>query len=182
MPRYPKFIARLAGNQALGAGSLPLEAAFKQHLAPMYRIICQCMEYYGYRTTNNDPFDLAVNSYNLFLKDANLLDDDKVTSEVAQRIFVQVNVEIGGDKAHNAANDDNALMRHEFVEAVFRLTAAKYDLEKRAAENPPKATEFLEDALHSMLRDHLLHLPTDCPSDHRPTDHSTVCPTEHSTD
>lgn len=158
MPRYPKFLARLAGSQTQGAGAAPLEAAIKRSLFPMFRILCQCMDYYGYKSTNDDPFDLAANSFNLFLKDANIL-DKKLTSEVAQRIFVQVNVEIGGDKTHNAKNDDNALMRHEFVEAVLRLTAAKYDLEKRAAESPSSACEIIEDALHSTLRDHLLHLP-----------------------
>lgn len=128
----------------------------------MYHMICNAMEYYGYRTTNDDPFDMAANAYGAFLKDAKLVDDKRVTTEVAQRIFVQVNVEIGGDRKLNAANDDNALMRHEFVEAIFRLTAAKYDLEARSAAAPDHAAEFVEDALHSMLRDHLLHLPWEC--------------------
>ena len=39
----------------------------------------------------------------------------KITSELAQRIFVQVNVEVGNkDSKHNAANDDTAMMRHDW--------------------------------------------------------------------
>ena len=141
MPRFPKFISRLAGNRPNAEGSDAVMAALKKHLAPMYRILCNAMDYYGYRTTNDDPFDMALNAYNLFLKDSKLVDEKKITTEAAQRVFVQVNVEIGGEKRLNEANDDYALMRHEFVEAIFRLTTVKYDLEVRAADDPDAAAE-----------------------------------------
>jgi len=86
----------------------------------------------------------------------------KITSELAQRIFVQVNVEVGNkDSKHNAANDDTAMMRHELVEALLRIAVAKGNVEQHAREHPEHAVEILSDALHHVLRDHLLHLPHD---------------------
>ena len=86
----------------------------------------------------------------------------KITSELAQRIFVQVNVEVGNkDSKHNAANDDTAMMRHELLEAMLRIAVAKENVEQHAREHPEHAVEILSDALHHVLRDHLLHLPHD---------------------
>ena len=135
----------------------------------MYRLLSQCMEYYGYRSSNADPFDMSQNAFFSLFRDSSLLDDKrrlsrgasvrgpapapqeqphslggvtmireglhhlaeeehhrhdeegtKITSELAQRIFVQVNVEVGNkDSKLNAANDDTAMMRHELVEALL---------------------------------------------------------------
>ena len=81
---------------------------------------------------------------------------------MAQRIFVTVNVEVGiADKAVRAANDDNELMRHELLEALIRIACCKFNVEKHAAAQPEHASDILADALHDLLREHLLHLPHD---------------------
>ena len=186
-PRWPKFINRLAGQLPDGSGTEAIVEAIRHEMLPMYRLLSQCMEYYGYRSSNADPFDMSQNAFFSLLRDSSLLDDKrrlsrgashrgpapapseeqpeegtKITSELAQRIFVQVNVEVGNkDSKHNAANDDTAMMRHELVEALLRIAVAKGNVEQHAREHPEHAVEILSDALHHVLRDHLLHLPHD---------------------
>ena len=167
-PRWPKFVHRLAGALPDGSNDQSILDTMSQELLPMYRLMSQCMEYYGYRSSNADPFDMSQNAFFSLLRDAQILSDTqnadhtRITSEVAQRIFVQVNVEVGRkDSRTNAANDNTAMMRHELLEALLRIASAKGNVEKLAREHPEHAAEFLSDALHHLLRDHLLHLPHD---------------------
>ena len=90
MPRYPKFVARLAGNRPDGAGSDAVDAALREHLSPMYHMICNAMEYYGYRTTNDDPFDMAANAYHAFLKDAGRAQYAPINNDEALAAFSQL--------------------------------------------------------------------------------------------
>ena len=48
-PRWPKFINRLAGALPDGSGTEAIVEAIRHEMLPMYRLLSQCMEYYGYR-------------------------------------------------------------------------------------------------------------------------------------
>jgi len=137
LPRFPKWTARLAGFPKGAAPPAFLEA-IKAECWGVYKQLLLVMDHYGLKSQVGDPFDLGMNPFLLFCKDCGLL-DESLTSEVAQRIFVQVNVEVGQSKALASANDDDALMRYEFLEAILRLIEHKFDLAQGSTAAQVKA-------------------------------------------
>ena len=131
VPRFRHLLRKMSGNDE----RVPLrtvEDAFAGALARLYVPMVTAIEYYAVMDTNDDPFDMSLNAFLRLCHEAKLL-DDQFTLEVAQRVFVQVNVEIKGqvDSKVASVNDDNSLMRHEMIEAVLRIADYKYELEHR---------------------------------------------------
>jgi hypothetical protein len=102
--------------------------------APLLRMF----DYYcllGSATTNtndNGAFAVSENSYHSMCNDLQLLDKKKTTKAFLSNVFVQVNVEVDDGKqdklaaAQNFVNEDRALMRFEFLEALVRIAVNKY--------------------------------------------------------
>ena len=111
------------------------------------------------------------------MKDTDCFDDDKnssgfFTTEHAQRVFVQCNVEVAADTSDNdagrrtaiaklaKANADDSFCRYEFIEAVLRVVDAKYDV----GDSPPPGTtreDHLLDCVRRFKDEHLSKLPKD---------------------
>jgi hypothetical protein len=94
-------------------------------------------------SNDNSAFAVSENAYHGMCIDLKLVDKRKCTKSFLSNVFVQVNVEAddggGGGTgngppdpsvkqvaAQNFVNEDRALMRFEFVEAIVRIAVCKY--------------------------------------------------------
>lgn len=66
--------------------------------------------------------DMRMVAFGNFLKKAGVY-DNKFTQSIADTLFVATNYEVND----NENNDDNALMRTEFLEILVRVAQAKFD-------------------------------------------------------
>ena len=82
-PRWPKFINQISWALPDGSGTEAIVEAIRHEMLPMYRLLSQCMEYYGYRSRNADPFDMSQNAFFSLLRDSSLLDDKRRLSRGA---------------------------------------------------------------------------------------------------
>jgi len=87
------------------------------------------------------------------------------TLDMAQRLFIQVNVEQSGAAVAklNAVNDDNSLMRHEMTEAVLRVVEIKYARPRPLTE--AVTADDLVAPLRRLAEEHLAVLPTEATAD-----------------
>jgi len=103
--------------------------------APLLRIF----DYYcllgsaATNTNDNGAFAVSENSYHSLCNDLQFVDKRKCTKAYLSNVFVQVNVEVDDGKkddktaaAQNFVNEDRALMRFEFLEALVRIAVNKY--------------------------------------------------------
>ena len=129
LPRFPKFAARLGGAKRGKEAPPAVQAALADGARRLYdRLIAAHTHYATRNSMSSNPFDVTMTSWLLFLKEARLI-DEKLTVEDAQRVFINCNVEHGASKELAAANDDDMLIRYEFVEAALRVIDARYGLE-----------------------------------------------------
>ena len=83
-------------------------------------------------SNDNSAFAVSENSYHIMCTDTRFVDKLHCTKAFLSRVFVQVNVESSEDggckdlQAQNFVNEDRALMRFEFLEAIVRIAVAKY--------------------------------------------------------
>ncbi|KAH8096129.1 hypothetical protein JL720_3480 [Aureococcus anophagefferens] len=158
LPRFPKFAARLGGAKRGKEASPAVQAALADGARRLYdRLIAAHTHYATRNSMSSNPFDVTMTSWLLFLKEARLI-DERLTVEDAQRIFINCNVEHGASKELAAANDDDMLIRYEFVEAALRVIDARYGLEDAPPPGVDRAERILE-AVDAFTRDHLDLLP-----------------------
>lgn len=107
-------------------------------LAKHYATVLSLFTYYsgiaGTRSTKG-AFSIQENQYASLLADCDVPDDEDdetntnprpCVMEVLSGIFVAVNVEVDKTSAESALNENRALMRHEFIEALVRIAVAKF--------------------------------------------------------
>ncbi|KAH8076197.1 hypothetical protein JL721_188 [Aureococcus anophagefferens] len=132
LPRFPKFAARLGGAKRGKEASPAVQAALADGARRLYdRLIAAHTHYATRNSMSSNPFD---------------------------RIFINCNVEHGASKELAAANDDDMLIRYEFVEAALRVIDARYGLEDAPPPGVDRAERILE-AVDAFTRDHLDLLP-----------------------
>jgi len=156
MSRFENLLKRLGGPAA--------DAALLGAIEPVYRGLLTAFDQYSI-VTELDPFDISMSSWLEFADSAGLRGEDALTDQALQGIFIQVNVEVGQAKDLAKANDNNSLMRFEFIEAIIRVLGSLYDLEKRtwaAGEDPKPA---IAAAVEAFERDHLSKLSDACRDD-----------------
>jgi len=115
----------------------------------------------------NSAFSVGENSYYSMCSDLRLVDGKKCSKGFLGRTFIQVNVESdagGGDgfgapakgaaelQAQNFVNEDRALMRFEFLEALVRIAVCRY---KEAAGGD--VSEALELLMHNHVDVYFVH-------------------------
>ena len=158
LPRFPKFAARLGGAKRGKEAPPAVQAALADGARRLYdRLIAAHTHYATRNSMSSNPFDVTMTSWLLFLKEARLI-DERLTVEDAQRVFINCNVEHGASKELAAANDDDMLIRYEFVEAALRVIDARYGLEDAPPPGVDRAERILE-AVDAFTRDHLDLLP-----------------------
>eukprot|EP00891_Asterochloris_glomerata_P005689 jgi/Astpho2/5689/fgenesh1_pg.00079_%23_100_t len=96
---------------------------FKQH----YQTLSTAFMYYSCGGSS-DTFHMSLNQFTSFLEDCKIADGDSqyVRRSDCDTIFIVANFQPNKNDPMNAINDEHALMRFEFIEAVSRLAIAKY--------------------------------------------------------
>ena len=126
--RFVGFVEREAKKAAAkdGKPAPEPESAMKELkdcLKKNFRTLARCFIYYSLLGTG-DVFSMQLNEYSDFIDSCNIPDPE---SEGCKRshcdtLFITANYE---DKADNK-NDNNALMRFEFLEVIVRLAVMKF--------------------------------------------------------
>lgn len=76
-----------------------------------------------YATGGNDPYHMPLNSFTSFLDDATIPDPDSLSIKRSDcdTIFIVCNFQPDKNSPDVAVNDEHAMMRFEFLEAIVRL-------------------------------------------------------------
>jgi hypothetical protein len=76
-----------------------------------------------YATGGNDPYHMPLNSFTSFLDDAAIPDPDSLSIKRSDcdTIFIVCNFQPDKNSPDVAVNDEHAMMRFEFLEAIVRL-------------------------------------------------------------
>ena len=124
---FKKLLLRAANrtpDEDGGAGELvEVEACMRR----VHSTIVDAFDTYGAAGSGN-PFAIQLNSYSDFLDDCAIEDQDSASCKGRDldTIFILSNVEADKKSEESKVNEDRALMRWEFVEAVVRIALAKY--------------------------------------------------------
>eukprot|EP00854_Cymbomonas_tetramitiformis_P026993 gene26993-33202_t len=99
----------------------------KEALAENYRRVARIYDVYS-TVGSGDNFCMQFNGFSSFIADSKIAD---VKSKFCQRghcdtVFVAANFEEGNADDDNDGNNDDALMRFEFLEVIIRLAMKKY--------------------------------------------------------
>jgi hypothetical protein len=92
--------------------------------APALQLIYSSFMYYA--TGGNDPYHMPLNSFTSFLDDAAIPDPDSllIKRSDCDTIFIVCNFQPDKNSPDVAVNDEHAMMRFEFLEAIVRLGKA----------------------------------------------------------
>lgn len=76
-----------------------------------------------YAAGGNDPYHMPLNAYSSLLDDAGIPDPESLSCKRSDcdTIFIVCNFQPDKNSPDVAVNDEHALMRFEFMEAVVRL-------------------------------------------------------------
>jgi len=126
-----RFRAIMARNDDDGVAGLKEELAEVQEVfAKWYPAVTRIFNYYCCRSSEIDEsvFTLNFNSWRLLVKDFGLASYKSKNCKPTDcdNIFIATNFEEDPESAMGEANDDNALMRFEFLEALTRVAMLKY--------------------------------------------------------
>lgn len=91
----------------------------RKALKENYWTLCSAFLYYA-ATGSGDPFHLSLNSFTSFLDEASIVDATTKRSD-CDTIFIISNFVPDKKAPENAVNNEQALMRFEFVEALVRI-------------------------------------------------------------
>nr|ADD96409.1 hypothetical protein [uncultured organism MedDCM-OCT-S09-C25] len=111
-----------------------LDAAFEESVfSSLKKYYVDCINLYEYYScidgTTQNPFVMGENAFTNIMIDSGISDEGGPCDPATlTRIFGQANVEVGDkNSVENKQNDDKALMRHEWIEAVFRIALGRYE-------------------------------------------------------
>ncbi|KAK3259440.1 hypothetical protein CYMTET_31563, partial [Cymbomonas tetramitiformis] len=103
-----------------------VKGVFKEH----YDIISRLYTYYSITGggTGAGAFSMKLNAWSRFIKDCDIIDpkSERCKSQDIDTAFVATNFEEGDNDDLNDDNDDQALMRFEFIEILTRVAVMKY--------------------------------------------------------
>eukprot|EP00878_Enallax_costatus_P045018 GHUV01053851.1.p1 GENE.GHUV01053851.1~~GHUV01053851.1.p1 ORF type:complete len:472 (+),score=157.43 GHUV01053851.1:213-1628(+) len=124
-----KFTSMLAReNKGNAAGKSDKQAMQDVHdmLKKHYQAFYSVFVYYA--AGGNDPYHMPLNAYSSLLDDAGIPDPESLSCKRSDcdTIFIVCNFQPDKNSPDVAVNDEHALMRFEFMEAVVRLALAKY--------------------------------------------------------
>lgn len=96
--------------------------AIKRH----YQLFYSAFVYYA-ATGGGDPYHMTLNSFTSFLDDCQIPDPDSqaIKRSDCDTIFIVANFVIDKKAKENAVNNEQALMRFEFMEALVRICELK---------------------------------------------------------
>eukprot|EP00803_Ostreobium_quekettii_P006066 evm.model.scf_440.5 EVM.evm.TU.scf_440.5 scf_440:34312-38159(-) len=108
-----------------------------------YDVFYSAFVYYA-ATGGGDPYHMTLNSFTAFLDDCQIPDPDSqaIKRSDCDTIFIVANFVMDKKSKENAVNNEQALMRFEFMEALVRIAIAKF-LKGGQAEEIPEALELL---------------------------------------
>lgn len=95
-----------------------LRSCLKEH----YWMLCSAFLYYA-ATGSGDLFHLSLNSFTSFLDDCNIVDATTKRSD-CDTIFIVANFVADKKASEYVHNNEQALMRFEFFEALVRIGKA----------------------------------------------------------
>eukprot|EP00873_Tetraselmis_striata_P034657 jgi/Tetstr1/454921/TSEL_041784.t1 len=92
-----------------------------------YKSFYSCFMYFA-SIGSGSPFHMQLNPWTMFLDSANIPDAESlyIKRSDCDTLFIVSNYVADKKAPENKVNDDHALMRFEFMEAVVRAAAAKY--------------------------------------------------------
>lgn len=99
-----------------------MKEELRKALKENYWTLCSAFLYYA-ATGSGDPFHLSLNSFTSFLDEASIVDATTKRSD-CDTIFIISNFVPDKKAPENAVNNEQALMRFEFVEALVRIGMA----------------------------------------------------------
>ena len=151
----PRFRGLVGLEDDGGLGTIDVEMieireVLHDHLALIYG----AYTYYCCLSELHDGFSLGVGAYFQFLQDIKAVDNESkyMNARALESIFVAANVEEVAksfeERELNKANDDQALMRFEWIQCLVRIAIAKYVRDENSSEHIPDVSEavsvFLE--------------------------------------
>eukprot|EP00879_Flechtneria_rotunda_P024201 GHRR01025649.1.p1 GENE.GHRR01025649.1~~GHRR01025649.1.p1 ORF type:complete len:986 (+),score=357.96 GHRR01025649.1:892-3849(+) len=140
-----KFTSMLAReNKGNAAGKSDKAAMQDVHdmLHKHYQLFYSVFVYYA--SGGNDPYHMPLNSFTAFLDDASIPDPESLSIKRSDcdTIFIVCNFQPDKNSPDVAVNDEHAMMRFEFMEAIVRLALAKYG-KGQATDDLGRAVELL---------------------------------------
>ncbi|KAG2491392.1 hypothetical protein HYH03_010183 [Edaphochlamys debaryana] len=135
--RFRRVVSR--GDSGVRSAGQSLEqelAEVRGELEAAAGFIRSAYAYYsnhGGGISSSDVFKLTCGSWMAFCADAGILSEGSrgTTAQDMQTIFIAVNFEEETDTAEAEANDDDAMVRFEFIEGLVRAAFGKYIATKR---------------------------------------------------
>lgn len=113
---------------ALNGGHACWRPCWPVHHGTLYTSVCVSPQvvysaFMFYATGGNDPYHMPLNSFTSFLDDAAIPDPDSLSIKRSDcdTIFIVCNFQPDKNSPDVAVNDEHAMMRFEFLEAIVRL-------------------------------------------------------------
>eukprot|EP00210_Caulerpa_lentillifera_P000601 g582.t1 len=125
--KFTSMISREAkgmGHGGQGLDENQIIEDLRKVLKDNYWSLCSAFLYYA-ATGNGDPFHLSLNSYTSFLDEASIVDASTKRSD-CDTIFIISNFVPDKKAPEHVVNNEQALMRFEFVEAIVRIGILRY--------------------------------------------------------
>ena len=137
-------------------------------LLESHQMLYSAYTYYCALDGHADGHVMGMGVYFEFLRDARLIvqDSEYCNTKVYEEIFRAANIEVKGNTIEqrelNQKNDDQALMRFEFLQIIVRIAINKYVRDKEAKYHKADVS----DAVHALLNNDLLpNLPPEATRD-----------------
>ena len=143
--RFHKFVRKMdegvKGGESIDDELEDIRKAFSARYADVLRIFdyfCACSS-----IVTKAAFSMSQNSYNLFLQETEIPDDDTAcTFDECKKIFIVCNFEADKKSDQADMNEDKALMRYEFIECLVRMAHARF---KGGIDDVSECVDFLFD-------------------------------------
>ncbi|KAK9816567.1 hypothetical protein WJX72_002063 [[Myrmecia] bisecta] len=125
-----KFTSMILRENKTGKTGLDDKAALKEvhdMLKKHFQMLYSCFVFYGC-SGGSDTFHIGLNAFTAFLDDCKIPDPESqsVKRSDCDTVFIVANFQPDKKSPACLVNDEHALMRFEFLEAVVRLGIAKY--------------------------------------------------------
>ncbi len=115
----------------------------KEMLRKIYKNLKDCYKYYAAVGAISDVWSIPLNAYTDFCSSSGIIDFKYLKMSDFDRVFIATYTKT--DKSKNHRNPDRAIVRHQFMEGLFRLSEEKY----MNGEN--KVTTSQKEALKMLL-------------------------------
>jgi len=162
-------------QRALGGGRERVDVVMKEIKDTLFQhleVINNAFAYYaslGRNSENHDGHSMSLAAFFDMMRMCKLVEEDSSFCKTTdlESIFIAVNLEDSGpnvtheQRMLNMLNDDNALVRFEFMQSIVRISVAKY-IRTKMVSNVSLALKYLFE------RDLLCKLPPE--AHHRPDD------------